>query len=295
VSGNGLVLSIFPGIDLLGRAFEENGYCIVRGPDVLWGGDIRTFKPPAGVFEGVIGGPPCQPFSRLVHLVRANGYEPRHGNLIPEFERVASDVQPEWWLMEEVPAAPIPSVSGYITWDAKVDNRWVGGEQERRRRFSFGTRDGRPLPIEYAALQTPERYETVISGNGFGSGSDYYRRVSQAVVGAGTSVPVKMGGSGKVKASFQTRVRRSIGDLLEAQGFAADLLDEAPFTNAGKLQAIANGVPLPMGRAIAHAVRRAMEAPRCSVPHSPPAPTALASIASNGPAASAGPAATGTG
>jgi hypothetical protein len=51
-----LVLSIFPGIDGLGRAFEELGYCVVRGPDVLWGGDVRRFHPPAGVFAGVIGG-----------------------------------------------------------------------------------------------------------------------------------------------------------------------------------------------------------------------------------------------
>ena len=30
-----LVLSSFPGIDMLGRAFEEHGFCVVRGPDVL--------------------------------------------------------------------------------------------------------------------------------------------------------------------------------------------------------------------------------------------------------------------
>lgn len=52
-----LVLSIFPGIDLLGRAFEEEGFCVVRGPDLLWGGDVRAFHPPAGVFGGVIGVP----------------------------------------------------------------------------------------------------------------------------------------------------------------------------------------------------------------------------------------------
>jgi len=66
----GLVLSVFPGIDLLSRAFEEQGYCVVRGPDLLWGGDVRTFHPPPGVFEGVIGGPPCQAFSVLRHLIR---------------------------------------------------------------------------------------------------------------------------------------------------------------------------------------------------------------------------------
>jgi site-specific DNA-cytosine methylase len=45
-----LVLSLFPGIGLLDRAFEEEGFCVVRGPDLLWGGDIKTFHPPAGKF-----------------------------------------------------------------------------------------------------------------------------------------------------------------------------------------------------------------------------------------------------
>ena len=70
-----LVLSLFPGIGLLDMAFAEEGFCIVRGPDLLWGGDIRRFHPPA-VFDGVIGGPPCQAFSRLVHIVRAKGQTP---------------------------------------------------------------------------------------------------------------------------------------------------------------------------------------------------------------------------
>ena len=55
MSGAELVLSVFPGIDLLGRAFEEMGFCVVRGPDVIWGGDIRTFHPPAGAFGGIPG------------------------------------------------------------------------------------------------------------------------------------------------------------------------------------------------------------------------------------------------
>ena len=63
-----LVLSLFPGIGLLDMAFEEAGFCVVRGPDLLWGGDVRTFHVPAGRFDGVIGGPPCQAFSRLRHL-----------------------------------------------------------------------------------------------------------------------------------------------------------------------------------------------------------------------------------
>lgn len=86
-----LVLSLFPGIGLLDMAFEEEGFCVVRGPDLLWGGDVKRFHPPAGRFDGVIGGPPCKAFSRLVHIVRAvHGPQAVAPNLIPEYERVVS-------------------------------------------------------------------------------------------------------------------------------------------------------------------------------------------------------------
>jgi len=45
----------FPGIGMLDRGFEDVGFCVVRGPDLIWGGDIRNFHPPAGRFAGVIG------------------------------------------------------------------------------------------------------------------------------------------------------------------------------------------------------------------------------------------------
>lgn len=50
-----VVLSLFPGIDLLGRGFEESGFCVVRGPDLVWGGDVRRFHVPAGRFARVHG------------------------------------------------------------------------------------------------------------------------------------------------------------------------------------------------------------------------------------------------
>src|SRR5437016_11300690 len=92
-----LVLSLFPGIGVLDRAFEEEGFCVVRGPDLLWGGDIRRFHVPAGRFEGVIGGSPCQAFSALVALIRHNGHRVAD-DLIPEFERVVCEAQPAWFL-----------------------------------------------------------------------------------------------------------------------------------------------------------------------------------------------------
>src|SRR5205085_6182311 len=106
-------------------AFEEEGFCVVRGPDLLWGGDIRRFHPPAGKFDGVIGGPPCQAFSRLRHIVEANGYETAP-NLIPEFERCVAVARPLWFLMENVPAAPLPHVACYRTDTLMVRDDWVG-------------------------------------------------------------------------------------------------------------------------------------------------------------------------
>lgn len=236
------MLSLFPGIGLLDRAFEEEGFTVVRGPDVLWGGDVRRFHPPAGVFAGVIGGPPCQSFTPLAGINRALGREPKFGNLIPEFERVVAEAQPDWFVMENVERAPLPSIDGYEVAPLVLDNRWLGEEQARRRRFSFGTRDGRRLVVDgLVALDNIVREPAVVSTTGYlcSSGNGY----------AKTAAAIE-----RNKASRQ----RSVGRIAELQGLPADFLKLAPFTVAGKRKAIANGVPLPMGRAIARAVKQAM-------------------------------------
>lgn len=246
---NGLVLSIFPGIDLLGKAFEEEGYCVVRGPDVLWGGDIYGFHPPVGVFEGVIGGPPCQAWSRLRRLLNATGSDVRHGNLIPEFERVVAEVRPLWFLMENVPEAPEPTVPDFLTTCILLNNRWVGGVQHRERRFVFGTANGLSLLLETVLFEAVE--------------------FSLAVTGDPRTVPVRLNGSGKPKRitvlaghgqvgrSGDGGPRLSIGDACELQGLPRAYMDEAPFTMHGKRQVIGNAVPMPMGRAVAKAVKKA--------------------------------------
>ena len=103
--GQKLVLSLFPNVGLLDMAFEELGFCVLRGPDLLWGGDIRRFNPPAGVFWGVIGGPPCQDFSSL-RRIAPTGYGVE---MLEQFARCVTEAQPEWWLMENV--ARVPSVT----------------------------------------------------------------------------------------------------------------------------------------------------------------------------------------
>lgn len=244
-----LVLSLFPGIGLLDMAFEEEGFCVVRGPDLLWGGDVRRFHPTKHAFEGIIGGPPCQMFSRLRHLNPNAGA--KHGNLIPEFERVVGEARPSWFLMENVEDAPVPAVAGYDVSSQLVRDVWVGGTTNRLRRFSFGNvhmpNHRLTLYVETLALHAIETEQSALAG------------------GSGRAVPVKLGGSGKVKSTYHPRHGTNPGpratreELCERQGLPPTFLaEDSPLTERGKCHAIGNGVPLPMGRAIAKAVKRAM-------------------------------------
>jgi DNA (cytosine-5)-methyltransferase 1 len=243
--GAGLVLSLFPGIGLLDMAFEAEGFCVVRGPDVLWGGDVREFHPPAGRFDGVIGGPPCKAFSPLVNINIAQGREPAK-NLIPEYERCVAAIRPRWFLMENVKRAPMPNVLGYVVRDTILNNRWVGGAQNRLRRFSFGTPDGLVLHPQTEALE-PVDFEPAVTSTSGG------RRA--VLVKDADGRP--RGNQGD--ADWHRLRRRSVSQMAVLQGLPADFLEDSPLTDAGKRLAIGNGVPLPMGRAMAQAVKRALE------------------------------------
>lgn len=52
----------------------------------------------------------------------------------------------------------------------------------------------------------------------------------------------------------------SVAEAAELQGLPADFLadKDCPLTEHGKRKVIGNGVPLPMGRAVAKAVKRAL-------------------------------------
>lgn len=234
-TGAPLVLSLFPGIGLLDMAFEEEGFCVVRGPDLLWGGDVRRFHPPAGRFDGVIGGPPCPSHSSMRHAVRAQGRETAP-DLIPEYERCVAAAAPAWFVMEQVPDAPVANVAGYVVRDTLVRDVWVGGVSNRLRRFSFGTRQGVVLPVEQRALHTPEP--------------------ELSIVARGPQRPREY--QGKRKLSRYSPSKAAIPGALLTQGLPATFFDDSPLTISGQWRAIGNGVPLPMGRAIARAVRRAM-------------------------------------
>lgn len=242
-----LVLSLFPGIGILDSAFEREGFCVVRGPDLLWGGDVRRFRPPPGAFGGVVGGPPCQAHSSLVHLVRHAGARVAE-DLIPEFERVVAEAAPAWFLMENVRGAPVPAVPGYLVHAPLFDNRQIGGEQSRVHRFSFGTGDGRSL--DFGPELRPENPR---------------RAARVCASGVGRSASRKIGEDGKPEASRFVRAP----DLKTNAAFREGIrLHELPagfdlpgFTVAAKIRALGNAVPYGMARALARTVRRALGLP----------------------------------
>ena len=235
MSTSALVLSLFPGIGLLDMAFEQEGFCVVRGPDLLWGGDIKLFHPPRGKFAGVIGGPPCQAFSSLRFLVKSHGHKVAE-NLIPEFSRCVLEAAPDWFLMENVKLAPAPEVAGYQLDAFLLNNRWLGEKQSRLRKFWFGTKteDGKFLSRpQLSALEHIDFEKAVLACELTGGMS---KRTTGPRVGA------------------RVQKRRNFSEMCKLQGLPEGF-NLPPFTRVGKSKAVGTGVPLPMGRAIARAVK----------------------------------------
>lgn len=210
-----LVLSLFPGIDLLGRGFEAEGFCVVRAPDLIFGGDIRAFHPPAGRFDGVIGGPPCQDFSSLRRC------EPSGNGLamLAEFVRCVEAAQPSWWLMENVPGVPDVAPVGYLVQRFDLRANECGLSQQRLRHFQFGSNCDEVLLLNRDARQPVTEFAALAS--------------------AGTRPQ-----------------RRGWAEFCESQGLPADF-DLPSFTLAAKYRAVGNGVPVPMARFVARAIRDA--------------------------------------
>lgn len=212
----GLVLSLFPGIDLLGRGFEAEGFCVVRGPDLIFGGDIREFFPPSGVFAGIIGGSPCQDFSKARRCA-PTGYGVE---MLAEFARCVTEARPDWFLLENVPCVPsiVPMLEkrsmshGYSVQRLDFNALESGLSQDRHRHIQFGSLDG-----------------SVISP----------RRLAPGPVTEATCTASSDG--------------RPFSELCRLQGLP-DGFDLPSFTMAGKKRAVGNGVPLAMARELSWAV-----------------------------------------
>ena len=303
------MLSLFSGAGMFDSGFRDEGFCVVSAGDVLFGQDVRDFHPPAGVFDGVIGGDPCQSHSALANLVRAKGLKPSFPDMTPEFKRVVEEGQAAWFLRENVPQAPDLKPDGYDVRSFLLDNSTLdsgdgwGHEQMRRRRFWFGTRDV-PCPelrafIEFALFVLPDAEPATSCDGRFGhrvndgtgdtgdtvEGEFRSRQVAadgdhgtpmqgcqrkakrQSVAADSRAVPVRHGGSGKVKVTADgapgkdySPPRRSLEDMLDLQGYPRDFFGKhSPFTMQAKRKLVGNAVSRPMSRAIARAVVKALE------------------------------------
>ena len=209
-----LILSLFPGIDLLGKGFEAEGFCVVRGPDKLWGGDIREFHPIAGRFDGIIGGPPCQDFSGMNRNPGNYGFA-----MLDEYIRVVGEAKPDWWLMENVARVPDIAINGYQVQRFDLNARECGLRQSRLRHFQFGSQRGLVL--------VPQRIKLIL----------------------GPVETICLASEGL------TPNRRDFADFCELQGLPRDF--DLDLSTGAKYKAVGNGVPIPMARVIARAIRAA--------------------------------------
>jgi len=210
-----LVLSLFPGADLLGRGFESAGFVTVRGPDTLLGQDVRSLSlcSVTGAFEGIIGGPPCQDFSRARRRP-PTGYG---DEMLVQFCWRVVEAQPDWYLVENVPNCPTLVIHGYTVQRFNLFASEFGCPQLRNRSFQFGSRDGVPLVI-------------------------VRRTQSQKIK------PAAMASDG------EHGRRKNFADHCEQQGLPRNF-DLPGLSRSAKFRAVGNGVPVPMAHAVALAIR----------------------------------------
>jgi DNA (cytosine-5)-methyltransferase 1 len=207
-------------------AFEQEGFCIVRGPDILLGGDIRKWSCEPNKFDGVIGGPPCKIFSNALQ-----GQISTTDDMTPDFVRIVKEANPFWWVMENVTAALDPKLP-----DCKkvtFDSHMVGAKQYRVRSFWSNLK----LEIEFPPKETRDKdpWPTVTATEWKYHGGKVDRRR------AGRKVGRKM----------------TLEEVNVAMGLPIDFSTPA-LTSAMQYEVRGNGVPLQMGRTVARAVRKAL-------------------------------------
>ncbi len=225
--GTGGVLSIYTGLGLLDRAFEEVGYVVDSAGDLQWGRPIQGYRGRLGSHEGIIAGPPCQTWSSAdpcrtpKHKVDFSA-DSTHAGVVTlrELLRVIDEVQPEWWLAECVPGVPDLIAVGYHVQRLNITDAECGGRQRRIRAIQFGSR-----------IVDRERY-TVIRP----------RRVTGAVATARAVLASKSEGD-------ESHFRRHC----QLMGLSS-VPDLSAFTKAARFRLVGNGVPLTMGRVLARAV-----------------------------------------
>ena len=219
-----VVLSLFPGADFFGKAFESRGFCVVRGPELLLGQDIRDFHVPVGRFDGIIGGPPCQGFSKAD--IKNLSTKP---DLIGEFARIIKEAEPTWFVMENVEAA-IDSPHVDQSWIRFKVRDWdCGGRTFRPRLFWFSPND-LALRVVLPARRPGKPEYTLCASDG------------------------RRGGRGSWVKGGQPGI--SLEAACELQGFAGLFKRGKFMSKSFGIHLLGNGVPRAMGEWVADQVVR---------------------------------------
>ena len=216
-----LVLSLFPGIGLLDRAFSSAGFVVVQGPDLITGGDVREFAGVPGRFDGIVAGPPCQGFS-VANSFRTDGDHKSVVNsrrMLQETCRIILECAPTWWLIENVPGVPDVRIAGYDVQRIPITDHECGGVQLRWRNVQFGSLDG--------SIIRPQRVNDCTRNRKKG-------RPPKAV-------------------TTKTERWKDYPDVCRRQGLAKPI-DLPGWCRTAKVRAVGNGVPLRIGRVIAAAI-----------------------------------------
>jgi DNA (cytosine-5)-methyltransferase 1 len=235
-----LILSLFPGADLYGRGFEEEGFCVVKGPDILMGGDVRDFKGIEGKFDGIIGGPPCQSFSNAIASQPGGASDATHPNLIPEFERIVAECRPQFYIMENVPQAPKPDINvigQFCVWDKVVDAHEYGAAQHRTRRFSSNIDLESALAKQHLSkeLRHPDPWPCITATEYKASAGSSQRAMRQ-------------------RAGRKVGRRMTIEEMNTGMGLPKDF-DTPALLKSQQYVVRGNGVPVQMAAALARAVK----------------------------------------
>jgi DNA (cytosine-5)-methyltransferase 1 len=163
----------------------------ISSRDLMRAGDLR-----AGEADVLIGGPPCQPFSKSSYWVRGDAArldDPR-ANTLTAFLRVLRDTKPRAFLLENVPGLAykrkdeglqhVLDELEDVNHEAKTKYRatWkvvnaaaYGVPQQRERLFIVGSRDGRPFEFPRLTHADPS------SSKSLGAGLERFRTAWDAL------------------------------------------------------------------------------------------------------------------
>ena len=137
--------------------------------------------------------------------------------MLTEFRRCVEEAQPDWFVLENVPGVPDLPIDGYAMQRFDLRASECGLSQQRLRHFQFGSRRGMVL-----VLDRSERQPVTAS--------------------ACTASEARRAG------------RRGWVEFCAAMGLPSGF--ELPaFTLSARYAAVGNGVPIPMARFVARAIR----------------------------------------